>query len=287
MGAFEDSFKNYFGQTSEPDNTSVIANPNDTTYTYKEVPNARSSAQTMTISSKGYETALMRQAADGNIDTIDQLALLLKKILNAAWGSNWGEISPDLKYGEDSKNLILPQITVDINNREVAEKMPIKPVLMDIIKETVDGKETDDSKLIKTQWFDCVVEFDIQENNSKEARERQQKLESLNSIYAGYLKRQGVSEILFLKEVPARLLNFSTQTPMKCLMYFVRFETITPVRQSLIDKINTEIGMKQTNGEKIRQVIEKNQQIQLSDQAAPAEVEFDFFSGDTGVTLDI
>ena len=167
--------------------------------------------------------------------------------------------------------------------------MPIKPVLMDIVKEMVDDKETGDALLIYRQWFDCVVEFNFYGNDAKEAREIQHKFESIMSIYAGYLKRQGVSEILFLKEVPPRLLNFTAQTPMKCLMYFMRFETITPVRQSLIDRINTEIGMKTINGDKIKQVIEKNRTVQLTDEVDPAQVEFDdiFTSGETGVKYDI
>jgi hypothetical protein len=284
---FEEAFGKYFGSSNDTptkDLTPIIADRNDSTYTYKE--DIRSvTNQTLTIPS--ITSTNGRQVADGNIDTIDQLSDVIKRLLNAAWGSDWGEFSPDLKTGEDSSKPILPQITAEINNREVAEKTPIKPVLMDSKKEVVDGKETGDSLLIYRQWFDCVIEFDFYGRNSKEARELQYKFETLLGVYAGYLKRQGISEIFFLQEKPAKnSLNFISQTPMKCVMYFVRFETITPVRQSLINKINTEIGIEGLNKEKLKQVIEKNQQLNSSNEA-PAEIEFDFFSGDTGVTLDI
>ncbi len=41
------------------------------------------------VSSKEYDVQTFRQMADGNIDDIEQLALILKKLCNAAWGANW------------------------------------------------------------------------------------------------------------------------------------------------------------------------------------------------------
>ena len=224
--------------------------------------------------------------ADDNIDGIEQLCDILKKLLNAAWGSNWGEISPDLKKGEDSSKIVTPQITVDINNRDIAEKMPLKPVLINTVKEKVNGQYTGDSLLIYRQWFDCVVEFDFYGRTTKETRQLQYKFESLLAIYTGYLKRQGVSEILFLKEVSSRnSLNFTEQVPMKCLMYWVRFERITPIRQSLINKINADIGVKAISEEKVKMVVEANQNITSNNQD-PVEIEFDFFNQDTGVDYE-
>jgi hypothetical protein len=62
----------------------------------------------------------LRHVADDNIDDVEQLADILKRICNAAWGHDWGELSPDLKKGENSDSIILPQITVDINTRDIA-----------------------------------------------------------------------------------------------------------------------------------------------------------------------
>lgn len=281
MDNMEKAFANYFGTTIKEDVTKIIAEKSDTTYTYKENqinPRENIKNNYFTLG----ELALM---ADNNIDGIDQLCNILKKLLNAAWGSNWGEISPDLKKGEDSSKIIVPQITVDVNNRDIAEKMPLKPVLINTVKEKVNGQYTGDSLLIYRQWFDCVVEFDFYGRTSKETRDLQYKFESLLAIYTGYLKRQGVSEIIFLKEVSARnSLNFTEQTPMKCLMYWVRFERITPVRQSLINKINANIGVKAINDEAIKMVIEANQSI--SNNQDPVEIEFDFFNQDTGVDYE-
>ena len=282
MDNMEKAFANYFGTTVKNDVSKIIAEKNDTTYTYNENQiNPREN-----IENNYFSLGELSLMADDNIDGIEQLCDILKKLLNAAWGSNWGEISPDLKKGEDSSKIVTPQITVDINNRDIAEKMPLKPVLINTVKEKVNGQYTGDSLLIYRQWFDCVVEFDFYGRTAKETRQLQYKFESLLAIYTGYLKRQGVSEILFLKEVSSRnSLNFTEQVPMKCLMYWVRFEKITPIRQSLINRINADIGVKAISEEKVKMVVEANQNITNNNQD-PVEIEFDFFNQDTGVDYE-
>ena len=282
MDNMEKAFANYFGTTVKNDVSKIIAEKNDTTYTYNENQiNPREN-----IENNYFSLGELSLMADDNIDGIEQLCDILKKLLNAAWGSNWGEIAPDLKKGEDSSKIVTPQITVDINNRDIAEKMPLKPVLINTVKEKVNGQYTGDSLLIYRQWFDCVVEFDFYGRIAKETRQLQYKFESLLAIYTGYLKRQGVSEILFLKEVSSRnSLNFTEQVPMKCLMYWVRFERITPIRQSLINKINADIGVKAISEEKVKMVVEANQNI-TSNSQDPVEIEFDFFNQDTGVDYE-
>lgn len=281
MDALEKAMNNYFGNTdltiARQDNTGNFAHPKDTSYVYKEDINS-----IRDIKENVFSTQTDTLMADGNVDGMEQLCDILKKILNAAWGTDWGEISPDLKKGEDSSNITLPQITAEINNREIADKMPLKPVLINTVKEKVKGQLTGDSILIYRQWFDCVVEFDFYGRTSKEVRDLQFKFEALISVYTGYLKRKGVSEIIFLKETSSRnSLNFTEQTPMKCLMYYVRFERVTPIRQSLINKINADVGIQALNDEKVRLVIEANKT--LVNQETPTEIEFDFFNQDTGV----
>lgn len=279
MDAMELAFKKYFNNTDQEQDISGIISKKE-----KKSVNPRENVEDNIFSID--EIALM---ADGNIDGIEQLCNILKKLLNAAWGSNWGEISPDLKKGEDSAKIIIPQITAEINNRDIAEDMPLKPVLINTIKEKVNGKETGDSFLVYRQWFDNVIEFDFYGRTSKEARDLQSRFESLLSIYSGYLKRKGVSEIIFLKEISAKnSLNFTEQTPMKCLMYWVRFERITPIRQSLINQINTDIGVKSVTDEKIQTVIKSNKENleYITADNDPAEIEFDFFNQDTGVEFN-
>ncbi len=229
------------------------------------------------VSGNTYDINILRQVADGNIDDIERLANILKTLCNASWGEDWGELSPDLKKGEDAANIILPQITIEINTRDISEDLGgLKPILFDIVKDDV----TDDSFLLYRQWFDCDVEFNIYGRNTKDARQLMNKFEKLITTYTGYLKRNGVSEIFFLRETNPRCsLNYNELTPMRCIYYYVRLESIMAVRQSTIDKINAEIGVSKLNVDKVKTLIEdksKNNGL----------IELDFFDGDNGITFD-
>jgi hypothetical protein len=274
----EEAYNRYFRNAPEVESTASVRDFSKNIY--ESTMAARAHVLEQLGSHK--ETSGFRNLADDNIDDIEQLANILKRLCNAAWGEGWGELSPDLKTGEDSSNIILPQITVDLNSREVAEGMGgLKPRLVDIIaEEDGEGEPTGDAFLIYRQWYDCNVEFNIYGRNSKEARELQKKFEALLLVYSGYLKRHGVSEIIFEQETSGKCsLNYVETHPMRSIYYYIRLESITPVRQSLINKINAEIGAGQITTEKVRTA--------LMNSASVQNVELDFFEGDTGVTYNI
>lgn len=275
----QDAYNIYFGK--KPEEKSTVLQAENTENIYESNKAAR--IHTLeTVSHREYNVQTFRQVADDNIDDIEQLASILKKLCNAAWGANWGELSPDLKKGENSSSIILPQITIDVNTRDIAENIGgIKPKLVDIINETDENNnETGDAFLIYRQWFDCNVEFNFYGRTNKEARQLQKRFENLLTVYTGYLKRQGISEILFGKEVsPKCSLNYDESTPMRCIYYYIRFESITPIRQSLINSINAEIGANKLSTEKVKTLISN-----LSKNSDP--IELDFFDGDNGITYD-
>lgn len=273
----EEIYRNYFGKLPE-ENNPVIKPPDFNERLYKD--HTRMQVANM-VSNKEYNQNVLRQTADGNIDDIEQLAEILKRLCNAAWGEGWGELSPDLKKGEDSSKIIMPQITVEINNKEISEGIGgLKPMLIDIIEEeTEDGEKTGDSFLIYRQWYDTDVEFNIYGRTNKEARELQKRFEKLLTVYTGYLKRQGISEIIYLKEVsPKFSLNYDEKSSMRSIYYYIRFESITPVRQSVINDINLKIGAKPIKTEKVKTLISS------SKNSDP--IELDFFDGDNGITYN-
>ena len=269
----------YFGRKSEEKST--VLQDKNTNNVYASDKAARVHILE-TVSCKPYDTYMCRHVADDNIDDVEQLADILKKLCNAAWGQGWGELSPDLKKGENSDNIILPQITIDINTREIADNIGgLKPKLIDVVKETDSNNiETGDAFLIYRQWYDCNVEFNFYGRNNKEARQLQKKFESLLTVYTGYLKRQGISEIFFEQEVsPKSSLNYDESTPMRCIYYYIRFESILPIRQSLINNINVEIGANKISADKVKTLINSS-----SKNSDP--IELDFFDGDNGITYN-
>ena len=219
--------------------------------------------------------------ADGNISNIYELANIIKQLCNAAWGQDWGELSLDIKKGENSANIKMPQILMDTNTRDVSEVLGnVKPILFDTQEELDEnGNPTGDSFLLYRQWFDSNIEFDIFAENSKECRELSEKLETLLLIYSGYLKRKGLSEIFFLREIsPKSSLNFSENVSMRCILYYVRFESITAVRVSTINSINTQIGAGKVNTSEVKTLLKESNNRDF--------IELDFFDGDNEITMN-
>lgn len=274
----EDMYNTYFGIKSESGESTA---PEKRQFIYSDDKSARVHTNE-SIFNVDYQIQSFRHVADDNIDDLEQLAEILKRLCNAAWGNGWGELSPDLKKGENSSEIIVPQIVLDINTRDIAEGIGgLKPTLVDIIKETDEnGQETGDAFLIYRQWFDTNVEFDIYGRTNQEARQLQKKFENLLNVYTGYLKRNGISEMFFEREVsPKNSLNYNESTPMRCIYYYIRFESITPIRQSLINSINLEIGANQLDADKVKTLISNSRQSEA--------VELDFFDGDNGITYNL
>ena len=274
----ENMYNAYFGIKSKSGESTA---PEKRQFIYSDDKSARVHTNE-SVSDVDYQIQSFRHVADDNIDDLEQLAEILKRLCNAAWGNGWGELSPDLKKGENSSEIIVPQIVLDINTRDIAEGIGgLKPTLVDIIKETDEnGQETGDAFLIYRQWFDTNVEFNIYGRTNQEARQLQKKFENLLSVYTGYLKRNGISEMFFEREVsPKNSLNYNESTPMRCIYYYIRFESITPIRQSLINSINLEIGANQLDADKVKTLISNSRQSEA--------VELDFFDGDNGITYNL
>ena len=274
----EDMYNAYFGIKSKSGESTA---PEKRQFIYSDDKSARVHTNE-SVSDVDYQIQSFRHVADDNIDDLEQLAEILKRLCNAAWGNGWGELSPDLKKGENSSEIIVPQIVLDINTRDIAEGIGgLKPTLVDIIKETDEnGQETGDAFLIYRQWFDTNVEFNIYGRTNQEARQLQKKFENLLNVYTGYLKRNGISEMFFEREVsPKNSLNYNESTPMRCIYYYIRFESITPIRQSLINSINLEIGANQLDADKVKTLISNSRQSEA--------VELDFFDGDNGITYNL
>lgn len=184
-----------------------------------------------------------RYHAEGSISDIDQVGELLRKLLNAAWGSGWGQLSPELSLGESPDNTKLPAITYDIVSRETAAGMGrIKPTQIESYSEVVDGKPTGDVITVYSQVFDCIVEFDCWGKTSKDARELLNRLEHILNFHSGFLKEQGIQEMFFLKEIPARQsIHYSDDYYMKTMIYFFRLERKSFVRQSTYKDIEVKV----------------------------------------------
>lgn len=179
-----------------------------------------------------------RMTANGNVDDVDKLGDILRRLLNATWGSNWGTISPSTSLGDNPEKVILPLISYSVNLREIASGTSPKPTLMDTVIEEVEGSTTGDAYKIYRQLFDCIIEFNFYNSTSKDSTKLMNDFEEIIVTYSGYLKEQGLNEIFFLKEVPSRYsLNYNEKIPMKCCYFYVKLERNRKIRVSTINEI--------------------------------------------------
>lgn len=203
-----------------------------------------------------------KMSAQGNVRTIDELGGLLSRLLNAAWGSNWGRISSEdiTQKGIDPEKIQMPLIIYSTNLREISTGTNIKPQQTETIKEVEGGSKTGDAFLVYRQSFDCTVEFDFYGNTLKDSRELMNRFEEAMLTFTGYLKKSGVKEIYFLKEIQAKnSLNYVSSIPMTCLHYFIQLERNNTVRVSTIRKIEERIHLESTlASEKKSDVIQNN-----------------------------
>jgi hypothetical protein len=224
MSNFDEAYDNYFKKAD-----SVVRNDN------VAAPGVISDNL---ISQMPEKSSRPRMTANGNIANIDGLGDALRKLLNTAWGTNWGLIAPDTAKGEDPNVIKTPQINYGVNLREITPNSNPKATLTDTINEVVNGKNTGDTLQVYRKFYDCIIEFNFWDTTSKGCRDLMDKFEDLIDLYSGYLKSQGISEIFFLKEVPPSYsLNYVEGTPMKCIYFFVRLEKIKTVRLSVIKEI--------------------------------------------------
>lgn len=182
--------------------------------------------------------------ADGNIGTVNEFADLLRQMLNVIWGSNWGELKPDTSGGLDPNDVSLPSISYSTNLREVSEGESPKPKLSQLTTEKVSGILTGDAFKTYRQKFDCIIEFNIRSHTSSDCSSLAEDFEDAIILYSGFLKKRGVSEIYFLKEVPPGYSNYySENIPSKCLYIYVRLEKVRNINVSALREIEAQLDL--------------------------------------------
>lgn len=222
----EDIYKNYF-------KTSSLL-PNPTTVVIEEEP------VTELLDGPLIGEQLHLQTDDDR-DCLELICELFQQLTNAAWGTEWGEVSLDSPTGTDPTQVKLPWIVLDMNSREVQERRSLKPRQVSSVQEVINGKPTGDTLLVFQHSFDCILEVNFYANNMLEARHLMQRFEKLILIYAGFIKSEGVEELFFLKEVNSKhSINYTSHLAMKCSMFYVRFTREYIVRSSSIHSLEIE-----------------------------------------------
>lgn len=168
-------------------------------------------------------------ALDGFVDT-------LRRLLDAAWGPDWGELGEEVSDFTDPENVKLPQVVFHLLSRVPNKEFsPLKKRYSDTLPDPLyPGYHVE----VWRRWYDCKIAFHCYARTNREARHLANKLAVFLDTYAGYFKEQGLSELLFLgEEEPERTRMAAGSLPVRTLLYLVRVEEVYVVRGKTLEEI--------------------------------------------------
>lgn len=171
--------------------------------------------------------------SSGNMD-YDEFVVVMKYLLDASWGENWGAFTPDNPNVTDAKNIKFPIIVHYLNELQpgVVGKgtKEIKPRYRYLGKNSTPDRANINATTIYGQMLDAEVVFEVWGETNGEVNEMTKRLRQTINAFTGYLKEKGLHEIQFLKMEPdlgGSKMNDSYK--IRKLRYFIKFEEITEV----------------------------------------------------------
>lgn len=139
----------------------------------------------------------------------------------------------------DAPEIILkhPIITYSIQNREIKSKNGLKPTHREVIIEN-EGKDNQRIGDVYGQKFESIVQFNIFASVYDVAEKVMKKLEELLFTYTGSLKKKGLGELIFQRQLTdTHLDQFRQNTSIRSIQYYVETEHVFVVFRDTIEDI--------------------------------------------------
>lgn len=117
------------------------------------------------------------------------------------------------------------------------------------MRETVVEKTNgDDSRIgeINGQKFKSTIQFNILADDPNIADQIMNRFEEMISVYTGFIKRQGIAEIVFKKQINDTDYNILRQIlSVRSIQYYVETERLTVIFKEKIKEIETMLSLKE------------------------------------------
>lgn len=180
-----------------------------------------------------------RLTSEGSIQSINSVMNNIKSLIDVV-------ISEDVtfKIADDNMPIKTPSITFETVSRELSSKTPLRSIKTNLVKEVALGELTGDSFEIYTTWYDCIVEFNIYGIDKEHSVSLSQDVEEMLELYAGYLKKLGLSNIYFVKEISAMESFKNKKYAGVTLVYYLEIQKIRSVKVSSLKKVGVTIKKK-------------------------------------------
>lgn len=187
-----------------------------------------------------------RLITEEHVDNFEKIEEMLEEILKIELEENWGVISFEAIKRNETDKIILPQINYSVKLREISKGKSHKPILTDVIDE-LDENQEKTGKVIKVyrQSFDCILEFRFLAKTQRECRRLMEDFEDIIVSYTGFLKKKGLGEIFFLKEISTEdSIDFDKNVSVKISEYFIRLEKVKTLNVNKLKNIEMKFSVK-------------------------------------------
>lgn len=168
--------------------------------------------------------------------TVDQLIDNLRRLLDAAWGVDWGELTEEITVYNNPESTKIPRVVFHLLSRRPNEKLtPLKKRFYESFEDPYyKGYNVE----VWRKWYDCKVAFRCYAQTNREARRLANRLEAFIDYYTGYFKEHGLSELIFLgEEEPGNTGLDAGFIPVRTLLYLLRIEEIHVVRGKVLEEV--------------------------------------------------
>jgi hypothetical protein len=164
---------------------------------------------------------------------------IIFRLLNAAWGPDWGTFCEAFPNGTDPQNVKPPIITYKLVEmrpgqigRDGTREMKARH------RETI-FPEDDQATAIEVfgRIFDATVVFEIWEESNTKASKVATRFIDFLDMYTGYIKSQGVKELIFQRFSNDTNSAWKDDIVSRRVEYFVRFEHLNEIRSDVLKKV--------------------------------------------------
>lgn len=191
-----------------------------------------------------------RLHAEGNIGDFDDAMALVADL--------WKKVHQDCEFlekepiGDDAEQIPLPRVVYDLLWRRHSQRLSAgqKPRILNVY---TDPEHPGHNLVEATEYFDCLVEFQVFGRTKNEAREWTKKLEVFLLGYTGYFKSKGIHEILFQEELRPEVEDkYRQDMPFRRLRYLFRIQRTQVARFVRLNEIDIEASVQHPSGIKER-----------------------------------
>ena len=177
-----------------------------------------------------------RLSSEGSIQNIRSVMDNINSLISVVFPH---DIS--FKIADDGEAIKVPAITYETVSRELSSKSPLSSTRTNLVKEILDGKETGDSYEVYTSWYDCVVEFNVYGTSKSHSVVLAELFEEMLETHKGYLKKLGLSNMYFLKEVSDKESFKNKAYPSSTLVFYLEIQKIRSIKASSLKTVRANV----------------------------------------------